>query len=82
MLQRIALVVAIECIEVGVTAQSLSGSNITVAGIEGGCDGTVSNPVRRDDLIDSGCFTKLSHQAINRATVQPMSLTAPIEAGE
>ena len=82
MLQRIALVVAIECIEVGVTTQALCRTNITVASIQVSGDGTVSDSMGRNYLIDSGCFTKLSHQAINRATVQPMSLTAPIEAGE
>ena len=72
------IVVAIESIEVGVTTQGLSGSNITVASIEVRCDGTVPNPMGRDYFIDPCCFAKLSHQAINSATVQPMSLTAAI----
>ena len=76
------IIVAIESIEVGMTTQGLSGSKITVTGIEVRCDGTVPNPMGRNYLIDPCCCAKLSHQAINSATVQPMSLTAPIEAGE
>ena len=63
------IVVAIEGIEIGMTAQGLSGSNITVAGIKVGCNGTVSNPMGRDYLIDSSGFTKLSYQAINSAAI-------------
>ena len=63
------VIVAIESVEISVTTQSLSGSNITVAGIQVSGDGTVSDPMGRDYLIDSGCFAKLSHQAINSAAI-------------
>ena len=76
------IVVPIEGIEIGMTTQSLSCSNITVAGIEVSGDGTVPDPMGRDYLIDPRCFAKLSHQAINSAAIKSMSLTAPIEAGK
>ena len=63
------IIVTIEGVEIGMTTQGLSGSNITVAGTEVGCNGTVSDSMGRNYLIDSGCFTKLSYQAINSATV-------------
>ena len=72
------IIVAIECIEISMTTQGLSGSNITVAGIEVRCDGTVPNPMGRNYLIDPRCCTKLSHQAINSTTVKSMSLTTAI----
>ena len=39
------VIVPIEGIEIGVTTQELSGSNITITGIEVGGDGTVPNPM-------------------------------------
>lgn len=72
------IIIAIESVEIGMTAQSLSGTNISIAGIQVGCDGTVSDSMGRNYLIDSGCCAELSHQAINRATVQSVSLTTAI----
>ena len=63
------VVVAIEGVEISMTAQGLSGSNITITGIEVGGDGTVSDAMGRNYLIDSSGFTKLSHQAINSAAI-------------
>jgi hypothetical protein len=72
------IVVAIQSVEIGMTAQSLSGSNITVTGIEVGGDGTMPDPMGRNYLIDPGCFTKLSHQAINSTAIESVSLTAAV----
>ena len=36
------IIVTIEGVEIGMTTQGLSSSNITVAGIKVGCNGTVS----------------------------------------
>ena len=76
------IIVAIESIEIGMATQTLSGSNISIAGIEVGGDGTVSDAMGRDYLINSRCIAKLSHQAINSATVESVSLTTAIEAGK
>ena len=76
------IVVAIESIKVSMATQALSRANISIAGIEVGSDGTVSDAMGRDDLIDPGCCTKLSHQAINSTTVESMSLAATIETGK
>ena len=48
------IVVASQGIEVSMTAQSLSGEDIPIAGIEVGGDGTVADAVGGDDFIDSG----------------------------
>ena len=52
------IIVPIECVEIGMTTQRLSGANITIAGIEVGGDGTVPNPMGRNYLIDPRCCTK------------------------
>ena len=76
------IIVAIQSVEIGMATQALSGSKITIAGIEVGSDGTMPDSMGRDYLIDSGRSTKLSHQAINSTAVESMSLSASIQTGK
>jgi hypothetical protein len=72
------VVVTSEGIQVGMAAQSLGGTNVSVANIEISGDGTMSDAVRGDDFIDPGGLAQRAHQSINGATIESMSFATPI----